>query len=707
MALIGSIRKNSWVLIVLIAVGMGGFILQSIVQGSSQYASGDRNTMGEINGEKIDYREFSEAERVLYGNSNSNTYSNRSNLWNYFKNKTLTNTLASEIGLGVSTQELLDLQFGERLSPIITTRFKNKQTNMVDRNTLNKIKEMIDAGSLNQDYKKFWAVQEKEIAYTSLNSKMSDLVSKAIYIPSWFAKDNYNLENTKVDFDYVKVPFDKIPDDEVNVTDKDIEEYYNTHKNMYTQKEEKRVIDYAVFSVKPTDSDVDNIHEQAKELASDFRKSENDSLFVVSNEGIISPVYYDFESLPTQIKTDSTLVLNKGLVIGPYKDKDVFTVAKIIDKRPVPDSVSASHILRAVPQGQATPEAFAAARKFIDSLKTVLDKKQQTFDSLAIKYSQDPGSAPKGGDLGTFAQGAMVPAFNDACFLKDKNDYHIVTTRFGVHLINVKKQIYNNKDSKYKVAYISKPIVPSEETQDSIYTLCGEILSTSDNPEALKEGLAKYNVSFKESIPLGANDFVIMELGANQTSRDIVRWAFEEGTEVNDIAPTVYTYTNKVLYYNEKYVLAYLKKIDEPGKFNLETVRKKVETLVKNELKGKKIEEKIGSNDLSEVAKQFNLSVENASQVAFKSKYVDKFGNEPNVMNVVFNGEVGKTYGPIIGSSGVFMVSPKIVDNNNSEPNLIAEKKNMARGVKSSISGGILESISDNVEVKDDRKKFY
>ncbi len=707
MALIGSIRKNSWILIVLIAVGMGGFILQSIVQGSSQYASGDRNTMGEINGEKIDYREFSEAERVLYGNSSTNTYSNRSNLWNYFKNKTLANTLADEIGLGVSTQELLDLEFGERLSPIITTRFKNKQTNMVDRNTLNKIKEMIDNGSLNPDYKKFWAIQEKEIAFTSLNSKMSDLASKAVYIPSWFAKDNYSLENAKADFDYVKIPFDKIPDSDVEVTDKDIENYYNAHKSLYSEKDEKRVIDYAIFDVKPTTSDVNAILGQSKELAADFKKSEDDSLFVVSNEGIISTVYYDFASLPEQIKSDSSIILKKGVVIGPYRDKDVFTVAKIVDKRPVPDSVSASHILRAVPQGQATPEAFASARKFIDSLKTVLDKKQQTFDSLAVKYSQDPGSSSKGGDLGTFAQGTMVPPFNDACFLKDKSDYHVVTTRFGVHLIKVKKQIYNNRDSKYKVAYISRPIVPSEETQDSIYTLCGEILSSSENPQALKDGLAKYNVSFKESTPLGANDFAIMDLGANQTSRDIIRWAFEEGTEVDDVAPTVYTYTNQQLYYNEKYILAYLKKIDEPGQFNIESVRKKVETLVKNELKGKKIGEMIKTDNLNEVAKQFNVSVEKAPQVAFKSKYIDKVGNEPKVMNLVFNGEVGKTYGPIVGSSGVFMVSPKFVNSNTSQPNLVSEKKKIAGGVKSSVSGRILESISDNVEVKDERKKFY
>ncbi len=706
MALIGSIRKNSWVLIVLIAVGMGGFILQSIVQGSTQYASGDRNTLGEIDGEKIDYREFSEAERLLYGNSNSNTYANRSNLWDYFKNKTLANKMADNLGLGVSTQELLDLEFGDRLSPIIKARFKNKQTNAVDRNTLNQIKKMIDDGSLNDQYKRFWAVQEKEIIFSSLNSKMSNLVSKAVYTPSWYAKDKYSMDNSKADFDYVKIPFDKVNDSEVEVTDKDIENYYNSHKKSYLDKEEKRTIDYAIFEVKPTLSDVTAIKDKAKELADDFRKSENDSLFTVSHEGVLSTVYFGLDALPEQLKSDSTLNLEKGLVIGPYRDKDIFTVAKIVDKGVVADSVKARHILKSVPQGSA-PEAFVEARKFIDSLKTVLEKKQQSFDSLAIKYSNDPGSASKGGDLGVFAQGRMVPKFNDACFLGDENQYHVVTTRFGVHLIDIEKRIFNDNLPKYNVAYISLPIIPSEETQDSIYNMCGDILSYCETPAVLVDSLAKYNVSFKKSIPLGANDYSILDLGADQTSRDIVRWAFEDGTGIDDIAPSVYTYTNKKLYYNEKYVIAYLSSIDKPGAFNLQTMRNKTGLLVKNELKAKVIADKVKSEDLNQIAQQFGLSVQNASQIDFKSKYIDKIGTEPELMSYAFNGETGKVYGPIVGKSGVFFVSPKVVNKNSGEPNLINEQKNISRTVRASVENRLLNDVLENVEVEDFRKKFF
>ncbi|MEZ4906328.1 MAG: SurA N-terminal domain-containing protein [Saprospiraceae bacterium] len=123
MALIGTIRKNSWLLVVLIALAMGGFILQSIVSGSAQYSAGSRNEMGKVNGEVISATQFSETESILYKNSGAdNMYSNKANLWNYFKNKALVKSISEQIGLGVSTEELLDLEFGDNPSPIIVQR---------------------------------------------------------------------------------------------------------------------------------------------------------------------------------------------------------------------------------------------------------------------------------------------------------------------------------------------------------------------------------------------------------------------------------------------------------------------------------------------------------------------------------------------------------------------------------------------------------
>ena len=101
-----------------------------------------------------------------------------------------------------------------------------------------------------------------------------------------------------------------------------------------------------------------------------------------------------------------------------------------------PDRVHASHILIGVPRG-ADAEAKAQARaKAEQVLKDV--KAGKDFATLAKDNSQDPGSAPNGGDLGFFQPGQMVGPFNDAAFsLAAGAVSDIVETEFGFHIIKV------------------------------------------------------------------------------------------------------------------------------------------------------------------------------------------------------------------------------------------------------------------------------
>ncbi|MFO7695307.1 MAG: peptidylprolyl isomerase [Vicinamibacterales bacterium] len=100
------------------------------------------------------------------------------------------------------------------------------------------------------------------------------------------------------------------------------------------------------------------------------------------------------------------------------------------------DSVHASHILIRTPE-QADAAAKAKAKTQADDLLAQL-KKGADFAGLAKKYSQDPGSAPNGGDLGFFSKGRMVPAFEEAAFgLKPGQTSGVVETPFGYHIIRV------------------------------------------------------------------------------------------------------------------------------------------------------------------------------------------------------------------------------------------------------------------------------
>jgi peptidyl-prolyl cis-trans isomerase C len=116
--------------------------------------------------------------------------------------------------------------------------------------------------------------------------------------------------------------------------------------------------------------------------------------------------------------------------------------------------VRASHILIQVPQG-ADAAAKQQAKAKADALLTDL-KAGKDFASAAKENSQDPGSAPNGGDLGFFEQGQMVPQFEQAAFaLKPGQMSDVVETQFGYHIIKVAEK----QDSR---------VVPLEEAKAQI-----------------------------------------------------------------------------------------------------------------------------------------------------------------------------------------------------------------------------------------------
>lgn len=705
MALIGKIRNNSWILIVLIAVGMGGFILQSVVKNQKQRSAGDYE-LASVNGKSIDYREFQNTENVLYaGSNNPDGYAQKASLWRYFSEKAIVESEAEELGIGVSTEELIDLQFGPNPSPIIQARFKN-QTGQLDRERLNSFRDAIEANDLDARFKSYWAVQEEEIIKERKQTKLQNLFAKSIYTPDWMAQEISKEASSTAEFEYVKIPFDQIADEEVDVTDEAIRAYLKKNANKYQNTEESRTVKYIEFPVLPTQKDSTLNKDHLKVIGDEFKTATDDSLFVLNNSGNLSHIYYKPEDLPEQIK-EAITQMEVGDVYGPYLDQDKYTIAKLIDKKMVADSVEARHILRSA--NMQDQNSFVTAEEMVDSLKTVLEDGGSTFDELASQFSQDPGSASKGGDLGYFTQGTMVPVFNNACFFGNPDEYQVVTSQFGVHLIEIQDRKFLDNNPKYKVAYISTAIVPSQETQDSIFDKATELVTLSASLEDLEAKVtADSSYEMKESSPLKMNDYSFMSYGSDPASRDIIRWAYEPGVEVGDLSPVVYTYTDKVQYYNSSYVLIGLSKMFPEGLRSVEEARASVEMLVANELKGEKIKEQISGNDLNGIAAQFALNVDTVATVAFNSTFVPNLGNEPKVINLVFNSSLNETAGPVIGNSGVFMVRPLLITiADQAASNYIQQKSASESKVKNEVNFKFMEALKKNADIEDNRFTYY
>ena len=145
-----------------------------------------------------------------------------------------------------------------------------------------------------------------------------------------------------------------------------------------------------------------------------------------------------------QLKSDArqNLMINKLLEaeLGPkvtVKPEDVAKAYKEnLPQFQVPEQVRASHILIRVESGAAADVKQAALTKANSVLKSARSGKD--FAELAKEFSQDPGSAAQGGDLGLFAAARMVPEFSAVAFkLKPGAISDVVETQFGYHIIKV------------------------------------------------------------------------------------------------------------------------------------------------------------------------------------------------------------------------------------------------------------------------------
>jgi peptidyl-prolyl cis-trans isomerase D len=143
--------------------------------------------------------------------------------------------------------------------------------------------------------------------------------------------------------------------------------------------------------------------------------------------------------VPEQVKIEFLLLSASSLI--PTIKVDDAEVKRFYDDNPAKfqgnQQRRASHILIGFGVS-ATAETKQQAKVKAEEILVAIKKDPDSFEALAVKNSQDPGSAVKGGDLGNFGRGAMVKPFEDAAFnMKVGEVSGLVESEFGFHIIKV------------------------------------------------------------------------------------------------------------------------------------------------------------------------------------------------------------------------------------------------------------------------------
>lgn len=700
MALIGTIRKNFWFVLILLGLALAAFLIMDSQMSGAPGGAVASSPIGSVNGKSIDYMDFQRTESAYFGGSNADPFVKKNLIWDHYVEKSLMQEESTALGIDVSYDELMDLQFGPVPSSIITNNgFKPED--------LQNIRNQFESGDeVPVSLSSYWKEQEQQIILDSKKNKLNALVSKSVYTPDWMAQESFGSENDKAAFNFVKIPFEQIDAAGIEVSDADINNYVSTRKTKYEQTEETRKADYVVFNVIPTAADSNFYLDKVNELKTNLIAAENDSLFVTSNNGYYTHIYNKKDILPEGAREDIA-ALNPGEIFGPYAENGVYLLAKMLDKRVLPDTVTASHILRKADRNN--PTQVARANEMIDSIWGVYRKGLARFDTLAVRHSED-GSSAKGGDLGPFVQETMVPEFANACFVAGKTgQIKKVQSDFGIHLIKITNQNYSSNEMKYRFALMSQDITPSQETQDNKLDIVSELITSNRDITSLKTALQNHPDVIVETTPTPSkiNDFAIGSLGSGQTPRDMVKWIFNNSTEVGDVAPEVFSFTDPVKYYDNKYVILSLNSIVPKGMPSAEVLRSQIEANVLNQKKGEQLKSTLNVTSLEDLASQYGVEVQTAADVSPSRAFVPGVGNEPEVIGSAFDVDVQSISKPIVGESGVFVIQPTSKENAGEPTNLPFLKNSLATSTRSQVNFKLLQSMKKRAEITDSRAKFF
>ncbi|MFK7947478.1 MAG: peptidylprolyl isomerase [Saprospiraceae bacterium] len=711
MALIGEIRQRSWLLILMIGLGMGGFLLMDMIGNNGSSIFSNRNTVGEIAGEDVSITEFQRRQEQLYGQSAADPFSVREGTWQFYVREAIIQKEAAALGLGVSEEELNELLYGpnpQTISPVIRQQLGDPQTGQIDMERLANIRRAVEGGQIVGAELASWNSLIEQVKLDRLETKINTIAASAIYTPSWMAEMEHNATNQKADFRFVSIPYATIEDKEVKVTESEIKSYIKENSGKFKSNEETRKFSYVLFDVEPTQKDSADIAEKLINEIDSWTSTDDDSLFVVnSTGGIYSETYVKKDELAPQV-ADTLAQIANGTIIGPYIDGSKYKIAKLLDKKVIPDSVDVRHILRNVDvNAQNAFEIAQTQRKLLDSLITELEN-GVSFDSLAAQFSEDPGSKDKGGVYEAVPPGRMVQQFNDYIFYQgDVGEYKIVGTQFGLHLIEVTRKYNTSNSTGYQVAYIQESIIPSQDTEKDVLRNAAKFAASLKDLDDLQAKAKKEGYEV-QTTTIGAkrNDYRLMGIGNGQAARDIIKWGYD--ADKNDASREVYTFENEGDdLFIDKYAVVALQEVVSEG---LATSSAEAETAVRNRKKAEMIMAKIKKGQaLDAVASANSSQVQTASQVNFSTTNVPGMGNEPKVVGKVFSAstKTNEVSAPIAGNTAVYVIEVTFKPEPTTPTDLPTAKQQASAALKGQVRGRLYQSLLEQTEVNDYRYRFF
>jgi len=675
----------------------GLFVLFMVLSDSklTELVGRQSQIVGTINGEEITYQQFAQLVDQARTNQTQQTGQEidesqmnlfRDRVWDALVNQTLVEGKIKELGLQVTDEEIKDVILGPNPPAFLKNSFIDSTGNFNRAMYDDAIFDSRNAQALIQ--------AEEAVRQQKIQEKLQSYVTASVVISQEELKRSYVEKNIRMDANYVLVSTAQIKDDEVDASDANIEKFYKEHLDLY-KIEPQRKLKYVLFRKQASAIDSNSVK---KSLETVVNKLKSDTSQFKTYVEIYSdqPYSVDTLALPRIPIEVGAVIANaeKGAVIGPMLTSQGYGIYKLNDIiNSDEEVVRASHIL--INDNGDQPKAKEEADKVYEQLMSGAD-----FEELAREISGDKGSAVKGGDLGWFGKGAMVPEFEAACFSGTVGVIQKpVQTTFGYHIIKVTAK--SNK--KYVVEKIVRAIEPTATTIDRIYSKATDFsyLASEDGFELTAEN---YNYLVLET-PGFKNDAPSIP-GIGQNS-GLLQFAYEHN--VGDVSD--------VFNINSGYVVVMISEIIKPGFKPFDEVKAQAKIGLVRDLKKVKAQE-IAKNIISgikpgnlEAAKSvYPQAIVSEAKAFTASMNVPGVGRDFAFISTALDADKNTLAGPVEGNKGSYII--EVTSRTEFDSSKFAMQKNLLRDQllqkkKSTVFNEWVENLNKTANIEDFRFRFY
>ena len=702
MAVLGNLRKNSFVLISVIGMALFAFVIAGVFDGKG-YSS--QEPIGLVDDEEISIEEFRNQVDFLETSYNLSGMMAVNNVWDQTVRNSVLNKQFDLSGVS-SGRDHIEFILAQNPTYNSDPRFLNDAGIFEIEKFVDFIVELKSTSS--QSYEQ-WQKQESVFESQSNEKIYFDLIKAGINYSFKDGEYEYLLQNDRVDIEYVQIPYSSVPDSIIKLKNSEVEKFIKSNESDF-KVEASRNIEYVLFEEKPSLEDENDTKKILQEFLIEKTEYNNVSKLEETSPSLLTAknltefinqyseikfdsIYLPKGSLPTN---DANILfnLNKDQTYGPYLDGEYFKISRMLDRK-TGGNIRASHILISYEGSQRASSQInrskSEAKKEANRILKLVRKNPDSFSALAFEFSDGP-SKSSGGDLGFFQENQMAKPFNDFVFSKREGSIGLVETDFGFHVINVVA-----KEDIVLLASVAIKNIPSDETSDKTFNMATKFeinLSKNNNLNTLaKEN--NYEIKIASGIKILDDN-----LPGLTNQRRLVQWLFTDEVKIDSY--------KRFDLSNGGYLIAQVKAIKQDGLSSVQDASFTAVPKVRNQKKAQLIIKQNKSfQSLDELAFANNSEIKKALALNQKNATISGAGREPLLVGHAFGLKINEISDFIIGENGVYKI--KVLKKNKSSnlENYSSYTNQLLIPSRSNVLSNVFQAAKESSEIIDNRSIYY